>query len=77
MSDLLNYKPSRSAVYYTPPERLDVRRTVWAFVLAAALASAGAVAYAGEQCGDCAYAQRIGDVPGQRWRQRSGIGHAA
>jgi len=46
VSDLLNYQPSRSAVYYTPPERLDVRRTVWAFVLAAALASAGAFAYA-------------------------------
>src|SRR4051812_34777614 len=35
MRDPLNYQPSRSAVYYTPPQRIDPGRTVLGVVIAA------------------------------------------
>jgi hypothetical protein len=46
MPDLLNYQPSSSAVYYTPPKRIDVTRTVVGFTAAAVLAAIGAFIYA-------------------------------
>src|SRR5437867_618929 len=46
MADLLSYRPSNSAVYYQPPKRLDIGRTLLGFVIAAALTAAGAFLYA-------------------------------
>jgi hypothetical protein len=42
----LNYQPSHSAVYYTPPRRLNVGRTLLSFAIAMFLAVIGAFAYA-------------------------------
>jgi len=46
MPDPLNYRASHSATYYTPPSRLDVRRTLAGLAGAAALAAIGGFLYA-------------------------------
>lgn len=46
MAESLNYQPSHSAVYYTPPGRIDVMRTVAAALGAVIIAIVGAFAYA-------------------------------
>src|SRR5438132_691581 len=43
---VLNYRPSTSAVYYTPPTRFDFRRTAFGLLIAATLAALGAIGYA-------------------------------
>jgi hypothetical protein len=45
MPDQLNYRPSNSAVYYVAPDRIDIRRTLWSYPLAAAGAAIGAFIY--------------------------------
>ena len=42
----LNYRPSRSAAYYTPPRRIDSRRAAVSFIVGALAAAVGGVAYA-------------------------------
>ena len=46
MADALNYQPSNSAVYYTPPRRIYLWRTIIAFAGAAGAAMLGAFFYA-------------------------------
>jgi hypothetical protein len=46
MSNPLNYQPSNSAVYYTPPSRINVPRTLIGCLIAAAAIVIGAVIYA-------------------------------
>jgi hypothetical protein len=42
----LNYQPSRSAVYYTPPRRMDPQRAVVGFLVGALAGAVGGLAYA-------------------------------
>ena len=42
----LQYQPSTSAIHYTPPARIDIRRTILYFLLAALLGCTGAIIYA-------------------------------
>src|SRR5262245_52523266 len=46
MAESLNYRPSHSAVYYTPSRRVDLWRTILSVLVAMLLGIAGAVAYA-------------------------------
>jgi hypothetical protein len=46
MPESLQYQPSNSAVYYTPPQRVDVARALVGTVGAVALAIIGAILYA-------------------------------
>lgn len=46
MADSLNYQASHSAVYYTPPKRIDLPRTIAGTGIAAVLTIVGSIAYA-------------------------------
>ena len=46
MTTPLNYQPRNSAVYYTPPSRIDIGRTIVACLIAALAIIIGSVAYA-------------------------------
>jgi hypothetical protein len=45
MSDLLQYRPSESAIYYKPPRRVDWGRLSWGFAIALVLTIGGSIAY--------------------------------
>jgi hypothetical protein len=62
MSDSLNYQPSNSAVYYTPPKRIDILRTVLGFVGAAVAAAVGGFIYGQIQPGLHSFYVRVGAV---------------
>lgn len=46
MTNPLNYQPSNSAVYYTPPSRINIGRTLVGCLIAAVAIVIGSVAYA-------------------------------
>jgi hypothetical protein len=46
MPDPLSYQPSRSAVYYTPPQRIDIPRTIIGLLIATVLIAIGSSIYA-------------------------------
>ena len=58
----LNYQPSHSAVYYTPPRRIDIFRTVIGFIIGVLAAVAGAFLYAKLQRQLHTSIPRIGEV---------------
>jgi hypothetical protein len=60
----LNYRPSHSAVYYTPPRRIDIARTVVGFIAGTMAAMAGAFIYAKLQRQLHSPILRIGEMVG-------------
>src|SRR5262245_16826756 len=63
MTEPRHYRPSNSAVCYTPPKRIDVGRLIVGSLIGAAGAIAGAIAYAKLQPEMSSPYLRVGAVP--------------